>query len=59
MEAAGAKATREKPLAWVMMEPDRGLNPRQETWVRTWPDGGPAEKVAHAHAHGAWVERLR
>ena len=58
MEAAGARATRERPLAWVRMEPERGLTPRQEVWVRTWPDGAPEAKLAHAHAHGAWVEGL-
>jgi hypothetical protein len=23
--------------------------------VRCWPDGAPAEVVATAHAHGAWI----
>jgi hypothetical protein len=58
MDAAGAKATREHPLAWVRFEPDRGLNPRQEIWVRSWPDGGDFVKLAHSQAHGAWVEML-
>ncbi|RYY28356.1 MAG: DUF2332 domain-containing protein [Sphingomonadales bacterium] len=58
MEAAGAAASAEKPLAWVQMEPDRTLH-RQEVWVRTWPDGAPAEMVAASQAHGAWVEGWR
>jgi hypothetical protein len=58
MEAAGAQAARERPLAWVRFEPDRGLNPRQEIWVRSWPEGAPAVKIAHSQAHGAWVEML-
>jgi hypothetical protein len=58
MAAAGAKATLEKPLAWVRFEPDRGLNPRQEVWVRSWPDGDGFVKLAHSQAHGAWVEML-
>jgi len=59
MEAAGARATPERPLAWVQMEPLRhSATPRQEIWVRTWPDGAPAVKLAHAQAHGAWVEAL-
>ena len=58
MEAAGAQATRDRPLAWVRFEPDRGLDPRQEIWVRSWPDGGAFVKLAHSQAHGAWVEML-
>jgi hypothetical protein len=58
MEAAGARATPERPLGWVRFEPDRGLNPRQEVWVRSWPGDGEWRKLAHAHAHGAWVEML-
>ena len=55
MDAAGAAASADKPLAWVKMEPDRTLH-RQEIWVQTWPDGAPAEMVAASQAHGAWVE---
>ncbi|RYD67904.1 MAG: DUF2332 domain-containing protein [Sphingomonadales bacterium] len=55
MEAAGARATSDRPLAWVEMEPDRTLH-RQEVWVRTWPDGPPRTMVAASQAHGAWVE---
>ena len=54
MEAAGAAATPERPLAWVAMEPDRALG-EQVVSVRTWPDGGPRDVVATAHAHAAWV----
>lgn len=54
MEAAGATATSERPLAWVAMEPDRALG-EQVVSVRTWPDGGPRITVATAHAHAAWV----
>jgi len=57
MEAAGAKATRERPLAWVQMEPDR-VTARQEIFVRSWPGDGEVEKLAQAQAHGAWVEML-
>jgi hypothetical protein len=55
MEAAGAAATPERPLAWVAMEPDRALG-EQVVSVRTWPDGGPRVVVATAHAHAAWVK---
>ncbi|MEP9358136.1 DUF2332 domain-containing protein [Sphingomonas sp. KR3-1] len=54
MEAAGARATAERPLAWVAMEPDRALG-EQVVSVRTWPGGGPRVVVATAHAHAAWV----
>lgn len=57
MEAAGARATDERPLAWVKMEPDR-VTAVQEVWVRTWPEGAPEAKVAQAQAHGAWVRPL-
>jgi len=56
MTAAGARATAGRPLAWVRMEPDRDLA-RQEVWVKSWP-GGAEAKVAHAQAHGSWVEGL-
>ncbi len=57
MEEAGARATAERPLGWVMMEPDRDLH-RHEVRVRGWPGGTPMELVALTHAHGAWVEGL-
>lgn len=62
MEAAGARATPERPLAWVRMEPDRA-SAVQEVWVTSWPgmpdaEGGVARRVAFTHAHGTWVEPL-
>ncbi len=57
MTAAGARASAERPLAWVMMEPDRDLH-RHEVSVRCWPGETPMELVALTHAHGAWVEGL-
>lgn len=57
MDAAGARATRERPLGWVMMEPNRDLH-RHEVRVRCWPSDRPMELVALTHAHGAWVEGL-
>lgn len=57
MDAAGARATAERPLAWVMMEPDRDLH-RHEVRVRGWPGDRPMEMIALTHAHGAWVEGL-
>ena len=57
MDAAGARATAERPLGWVMMEPNRDLH-RHEVRVRGWPGERPMELVALTHAHGAWVEGL-
>jgi hypothetical protein len=57
MAAAGARATRERPLGWVMMEPNRDLH-RHEVRVKAWPGERPMELVALTHAHGAWVEGL-
>ncbi|MES3154284.1 DUF2332 domain-containing protein [Sphingomonas faeni] len=57
MDAAGARATVERPLGWVMMEPNRDLH-RHEVRVRGWPGDRAMELVALTHAHGAWVEGL-
>jgi len=57
MAAAGAAATPERPLGWVMMEPNRDLA-AHEVRVRGWPGSAPMELVARTHAHGAWVEGL-
>ena len=55
--AAGARASAERPLAWVMMEPNRDLH-RHEVRVQCWPGKQAMELVALTHAHGAWVEGL-
>ena len=57
MHEAGARATAERPLGWVMMEPNRHLH-RHEVRVHGWPGDRPMEVVALTHAHGAWVEGL-
>lgn len=59
MAAAGAQATAERRLGWVMMEPNRDLH-RHEVRVQGWNGQGdaPMELVALTHAHGAWVEAL-
>lgn len=54
MRAAGARATPERPLGWVMMEPDRALA-QQVIRVRSWPGDGAAQILATAHAHAAWI----
>ncbi len=57
MDVAGARATQDRRLGWVMMEPNRDLH-RHEVRVRGWPGDRPMELVALTHAHGAWVEGL-
>src|SRR5690606_1993688 len=39
MEQAGARASAERPLAWVRLETNRATF-RHELEVRTWPGGG-------------------
>jgi hypothetical protein len=55
MTAAGARATAERPLGWVAMEPDRSLA-QQVVRVRHWPGAGDWQVLATAHAHAAWVK---
>ncbi|MEP0191453.1 MAG: DUF2332 domain-containing protein [Erythrobacter sp.] len=55
---AGAKATPDKPLAWVSLETDPATF-RHELHVRYWTGqrgDGERRLLAHAHPHGAWVE---
>lgn len=55
MKAAGARATAERPIGWVMMEPDRAFG-HQNVRVRSWPGNAEWQTVATAHAHGTWVD---
>ena len=57
IEAAGAKATQEKPLAWMMLETNRDTFAHELT-IRYWPGGEAAVLLGQAQAHGAWVEWL-
>ena len=57
IEAAGAAATAEHPLAWIMLETNRATF-QHELTIRYWPGGGAPVVLGHAHAHGAWVEWL-
>ncbi len=54
MEAAGAKATPDRPLAWVSLEANRVLHIHEMT-VRFWPGGAERALVTRAHPHGAWI----
>src|SRR3569833_2336425 len=56
MEVAGAKATPERPLAWISLETNRKTF-AHELHVKYWPGGGADWTVlAQAHPHGLWVE---
>ena len=57
MEAAGAKATPERPLAWISLEANRVLHTHEMT-VRYWPGGAEPTLVTRAHPHGASIEWL-
>lgn len=60
MAQAAARATPEKPLAWLMLETNRKTF-QHELIVRYWDgsDGcGEPNMLACAHPHGAWVEWL-
>ena len=55
MARAAAQATSERPLGWVIQEPDRAVA-QQFVRARSWPGTGVWETVATVHAHGAWVD---
>jgi hypothetical protein len=49
--AAGARATREAPLAWLALEPPPAADVVFELRLTTWP-GGESRVLATAHPHG-------
>ncbi|WP_157190059.1 DUF2332 domain-containing protein [Novosphingobium sp. Rr 2-17] len=55
MEAAGARATADSPLAWIKIETNRQTF-RHEIRVRYWPGGAEEHVLGTVHAHGAWLE---
>lgn len=57
IEAAGARATADRPLAWMMLETNRETF-RHELRVRHWPGPDNWTLLAEAQAHGAWVAWL-
>ena len=57
MEAAGARATPERPLAWIALEANRVLHVHEMT-VRHWPGDAELHLLARAHPHGASIEWL-
>lgn len=57
MEAAGACATPERPLAWIALEANRTVH-RHELVVRYWPGGEEGKLLARTHPHGANIDWL-
>ena len=55
MLAAGERATPERPLAWVMMEPDRAVA-HQVIRAMSWPGHAEPVVLGTAHAHAAWIQ---
>lgn len=55
MEALGALADADHPLAWLGFELNQDNQP--ELNLRVWPNG-QSELIARAHPHGRWVEYL-
>jgi hypothetical protein len=54
IEAAGARATGERPLAWISFEwtPTRS---EVQLWLTCWPSG-EGRLLAKCHAYGDWIE---
>jgi hypothetical protein len=52
--AAGARATTERPLAWISFEwtPNRS---EVQLWLTCWPTG-EARQLATCHPYGAWID---
>jgi hypothetical protein len=51
--AAGGRATRAAPLAWLRLEPDAAA-PGAAVTLTTWP-GGRERRLGRADFHGRWV----
>lgn len=54
IEAAGATATQDSPLAWFAMEPD-GVSPGAGMVLRIWPQERTME-LGRVDFHGRWVK---
>lgn len=57
VEAAGARATADAPVAWVRMEPSSVLR-HHAVSVQLWPNAPQERLVARTHAHGDEVTPL-
>ena len=56
IEAAGNRASRDAPLAWLRFEPPQP-DVRMQLRCRIWP-GGDDQLLAECHPHGAAIEWL-
>jgi hypothetical protein len=56
LDDAGARATKDAPLAWLSME-QYAMDQLPELRLTLWP-GGETRTIARAHPHGAWIEWL-
>ena len=54
IEAAGARATEQRALAWIAVEANRNTH-RHELIVRYWPGGSEPTLLAVSHPHGASI----
>jgi hypothetical protein len=56
IEAAGARATADAPVAWLRYEPGRQLDQAAEVRLRAWPAGADT-LLAHSgyHGHPVWA----
>lgn len=54
IEQAGARASGDRPFAWISFEwtPNRD---EVQLWLTTWPTGG-TRHLANCHAYGNWIE---
>lgn len=57
IEAEGAAATEESPLAWLALELT-STEPTPALTLRLWPGDGQPRHLATAHAHGTWIQWL-
>jgi len=56
LDAAGARATEDAPLAHIAMEADEGLE-AAGLWARLWPSDQTGPRLlARADFHGRWIE---
>lgn len=55
MEAAGARASADRALAWIALEANREIH-LHELVVRYWPGDGAPRMLARAHPHGTSID---
>ncbi len=58
IKAAGARATRDRPLAWLSLEFTAEVTSHALLRLQCWPGTGTLETLAHVHPHGTKIEWL-